>query len=249
MQKGASLAIRLDFGGQQVSAFGASAATSQVYRAGSFVGSVAEGGPCNCEIYTLTPHCNATHTECIGHLTAEKIFVCDVEIPLLTTCLVVSVEPDGQTSDEYYPRLSPDDKVVSADALHAAMQRAGFQSGIRALAVRTRNEPFGDFSAFFSNDAMRLIRRSGFEHVLVDFASVDKADDDGKLSNHRIFWDLPQDSRIESAKSQRTITEFIFVPQDVSDGLYALNLQIAPFMADAAPSKPVLYPLSTFKLI
>jgi hypothetical protein len=38
-----------------------------------------------------------------------------------------------------------------------------------------------------------------------------------------------------------TITEFIYVPNAVEDGEYFLNLQIAPFENDAAPSKPILY--------
>jgi hypothetical protein len=40
-----------------------------------------------------------------------------------------------------------------------------------------------------------------------------------------------------------TITEMIFVKDDISDGSYLLNLQIASFENDAAPSKPILYSL------
>ena len=38
-----------------------------------------------------------------------------------------------------------------------------------------------------------------------------------------------------------TITELIYVPDDIPDGLYLLNLQIASFEIDVSPSKPVLY--------
>jgi hypothetical protein len=31
------------------------------------------------------------------------------------------------------------------------------------------------------------------------------------------------------------------VPNDIDDGTYFLNLQIAPFENDATPSKPILY--------
>jgi hypothetical protein len=41
----------------------------------------------------------------------------------------------------------------------------------------------------------------------------------------------------------KTITEMIYVRDEVADGLYLLNLQIAPFVSDAAPSRPLLYPL------
>jgi hypothetical protein len=33
----------------------------------------------------------------------------------------------------------------------------------------------------------------------------------------------------------------IYVPNEVPDGTYILNLQIAPFENDASPSKPILY--------
>ena len=46
-----------------------------------------------------------------------------------------------------------------------------------------------------------------------------------------------------SARVDATITEMIFVPDTVEDGLYALSLQVAPFVADAAPSRPLLFAL------
>jgi hypothetical protein len=35
----------------------------------------------------------------------------------------------------------------------------------------------------------------------------------------------------------------IYVPDELSDDLYALSLQVAPFILDAAPSRPILFPL------
>jgi hypothetical protein len=43
--------------------------------------------------------------------------------------------------------------------------------------------------------------------------------------------------------SMNTITEMIYVPNEVEDGQYVLDLQIPNFVADAAPSRPVLYKL------
>ncbi len=79
---------------------------------------------------------------------------------------------------------------------------------------------------------MRHIVKLGVQHLLVDFPSVDKVDD-AKLINHHIFW----------AKNARkkTITELVYVPNNAKDGSYLLNLQVAAFEADAAPSRPVLY--------
>ncbi len=71
---------------------------------------------------------------------------------------------------------------------------------------------------------------------------MDKEHDEGKLLAHKAFWnvkdvnDLNADARLES-----TITEMIFVSNEVQDGSYLLNLQIASFENDASPSKPILY--------
>ncbi|HSD73628.1 MAG TPA: hypothetical protein VLB75_02595 [Steroidobacteraceae bacterium] len=34
-----------------------------------------------------------------------------------------------------------------------------------------------------------------------------------------------------------------FVPDETADGFYLLDLQLAPFVADATPSRPLLYPV------
>ena len=40
------------------------------------------------------------------------------------------------------------------------------------------------------------------------------------------------------------ITEMVFIPDEVEDGDYLLNLQIAPFFADTSPSRPILYKIN-----
>ncbi|MBK8304136.1 MAG: cyclase family protein [Chloracidobacterium sp.] len=58
--------------------------------------------------------------------------------------------------------------------------------------------------------------------------------DEGKLVNHRIFWNVEPGSREINAATRvnSTITELIYVPNEVADGEYLLNLQIAPFVSD-----------------
>ena len=92
-------------------------------------------------------------------------------------------------------------------------------------------------------EAIGLIVEKGFDHLVVDLPSVDRMFDEGKLSNHRLFWNVePGKFEVSSETRMRsTITELAFVPEDVLDGLYFLNLQIAPFVADASPSRPLLY--------
>lgn len=92
---------------------------------------------------------------------------------------------------------------------------------------------------------MALVASSGIQHLLVDLPSVDRMFDEGRLSAHRLFWEMPQGSQDveESNHSLKTITEMIYVDDSVSDGQYLLNLQIPSFVADAAPSRPIIYPI------
>jgi len=72
--------------------------------------------------------------------------------------------------------------------------------------------------------------------------SVDKEHDEGKLLAHKAFWNVTNINSLNNdARLNCTITELIFVSNEIEDGSYILNLQIASFENDASPSKPVLY--------
>ena len=98
-------------------------------------------------------------------------------------------------------------------------------------------------SAFFTIEAMNYIVSLGIKHLLVDMPSVDRLFDDGILSAHNIFWET-KDKAFNINTACKTITEMIFVPNEIKDGKYLLNLQIAPFSTDAAPSRPILYEIN-----
>ena len=90
---------------------------------------------------------------------------------------------------------------------------------------------------------MQFIVECGFDHLLVDLPSIDRLHDEGRLSNHRIFWEVEQGKfeTNEYTRNYSTITELIYVPNTIQDGSYLLNLQIAPFASDASPSRPILF--------
>ena len=71
--KGIDISIPLNFNGEQPNTYGVDRATSKPFQNGEFIGDTRKGGPCNFETYSFTPHCNGTHTECIGHITDERI--------------------------------------------------------------------------------------------------------------------------------------------------------------------------------
>jgi hypothetical protein len=92
---------------------------------------------------------------------------------------------------------------------------------------------------------MEWIVERGVSSLVVDLPSLDRAIDGGALAAHRIYWGLPfgeRDPRL-AARSRALVTELAYVPPAVPDGLYLLDLHVPAFGADAAPSRPVLYPI------
>ena len=83
---------------------------------------------------------------------------------------------------------------------------------------------------------MLRFRESGIQHILIDLPSVDKEKDNGALLAHKEFWNYNGEQRLKA-----TITELIYVPDYIKDGLYMMDLQVAPIENDAAPSRPILY--------
>src|SRR5437016_3350251 len=114
-----SVAVALDFRGSQPRHFGAPRASSRPFEAPGFLGSVERGASCNCETLTLIPHCNGTHTECVGHLTREPLDAHRVAPFGLLPALLVSIEPvDASTSREStHPTPHPDDQLITRHAL------------------------------------------------------------------------------------------------------------------------------------
>lgn len=237
------ISIPLQFGGPQPNHFGAPRATAEPLEAGGFIGDTRRGGSCNAEAYRLVPHCNGTHTECVGHVTDDRVSIRDVATACFVATLLISVET----------RRVNGDRQVTEAALNASLTVWG---GGRASGLIVRTLPnardkclqryeAASMPAYFTPDAMRSLVVLGIEHLLVDLPSVDRFHDEGKLAAHRIFWGLPAGSRCaaDATRAAATITEMIFVPDHVADGHYLLNLQLPPFMTDAAPSRPLLFPL------
>jgi hypothetical protein len=93
---------------------------------------------------------------------------------------------------------------------------------------------------------MQWIVALGIDHLVVDLPSIDRAADEGHLTAHRLFWGMPPQvtDAFHATRAHATVTELAYIDDAISDGLYLLNLQVAPFNADAAPSRPFLIELS-----
>jgi len=253
------LSIPLNFNGAQPNIYGVERAASKPCEAGSLVGDTRRGGSCNFEQYTFIPHCNGTHTECIGHITHERISVPDSLKDAFVLATLITVEPENalDTVDTYAPEKAAGDRLITRAALEKAFDGnaekppEGGTQITEALIIRTlpnddskkTRDYTEDPPPFFSLEAISYIAEKGVEHLLVDMPSIDRMYDEGKLSAHRIFWNMPPKSYEVNKESRihRTVTEMIYVPNEVKDGVYLLNLQIAPFAADAAPSRPLIF--------
>jgi len=203
------------------------------FKAGDFIGSVKEGSPVNFYNVEINPHGNGTHTECMGHI-SDKGYSINKElknyhhIAQLATLTPESIE-NG-------------DEVITEKQIEALL----LDENIKALIIRTfpneQSKKTRNYSetnpAYFTTQALEKLVSLGIEHLLIDLPSVDREYDDGKLAGHKVYWNFPEENRLHC-----TITEMIFVENDIMDGRYFLNLQIAPFEMDATPSKPILYRL------
>lgn len=249
------ISTRLEFLGDQPNAFGIPKARAYPYTSGDWVGDTRRGGSVNCFVVELCPHGNGTHTECVGHIVDERVAIADIlEDTLIPTWVVtVAVERLGGVEDDYSASHEADDEVICAAALREAL--VDCPDGVDALVVRTTPNPpskahatfSGNDPTYLTNDAMRVVRQHDFKHLLVDAPSVDREDDGGELPNHRIFWDVaPGASAFENVPSPRTITEMIYVPESIADGLWLLTIQIPDFVLDAAPSRVRLFPVVAF---
>jgi arylformamidase len=200
-------------------------------RMGDWVGDVNEGGSVNFRNIKFNPHGNGTHTECVGHISKEFVTINQCLKRFLFIAEVITVLPS---------ELENGDKIISKKAIEACL--AG--SKPEAIVIRTLGNSPAKLKHQYSNtnppymeeEAVLFLNSIGVEHLLLDMPSVDKEVDGGKLSAHHAFWQYPGHTQF-----QKTITELIYVPNEVDDGMYLLNIQIASFENDASPSKPVLY--------
>lgn len=254
-ERAASIAIPIRFEGEALSAFGAGPAASRAVSGPGFVGDTTQGGSCNVGELHLIPHCHGTHTECVGHLVDEHVSVDLVLRGTLfpATLVTVAPEPAAGHPEADGAVAAPGDRLVSTRALAALLGR-GPDPFHRAVVIRTTPNPPAKLVArydgaapppYLTAAAGALLADLGCDHVIVDLPSLDRMADAGKLAAHRAFFGLPAGSRALGAarRAHATITELVYIADEIADGRYLLDLQLAPLASDAAPSRPMLIPL------
>ena len=223
----------------QVKCFYAKDFVAEPYVSGDFVGSVKAGASINFYEIQMNPHGHGTHTECLGHITEQQESIQEQLKQFHFIAQLISVpltqKPDG-------------DQLISKAALLAACPEPLPEALIIRTLPNSNRKLTADYSGsnppYLEAGIMDYLVYQKVKHLLLDLPSVDKESDGGKLLNHRRFWNVEGHQAIDDSRKDCTITELIFVPDEIKDGLYLLNIQIPSIRLDAAPSKPVLYKMS-----
>ncbi len=250
------ISIPVDFEGDQLNYFNVQDPKSRPYETDNIKGSTLHGGGCNFDIVSIIPHCHTTHTECVGHIVDESILINSYALNGLKSAYVISVTPESglgknEKLSDYHCST---DKVITGGMMENKIGDLDFP--VEVLVVRTlpnSNEKLTmkynrkNIPPYFSLSAIEVIKKLNIIHLCIDLPSLDRAIDGGRLAGHHLFWDIPMNTHSLSQKepSTSTITELIFVPNEIKDGIYFINLQVANLSLDASFSRPVLYPIIT----
>lgn len=213
-----------------VNAWYLDAPTIEPVKDGDWVATVKDGACINFNNITFNPHAHGTHTECVGHIT-EKVHSINENLKqFFFLAEVITVAPE---------KLN-DDFVISKKQIQFALGNKKRDAVVIRTMPNTKEKLTRQYSntnpTYLLEEAVQYLKQKNIKHLLIDLPSIDKEKDDCQLLAHNAFWNTNGNLRFDA-----TITEFIYVPNNVEDGEYFLNLQIAPFENDAAPSKPILY--------
>jgi arylformamidase len=225
------ISLNLIPGKQGVNCFYSPLFEAEPVRAGTFVGATSEGGPVNFMNVKINPHGNGTHTECVGHISKEKVSINDVLKEFHFVSKLISVYPEVVENGDKVIKLNNIEELFKPDEADVVIIR----TLPNHIDKRQRNYS-GTNPPYIESAALSYFIKCGVKHFLIDLPSVDKEEDEGKLLGHKAFWEYPK-----TLNQNRTITELVYIPNEVEDGYYFLNLQIASFGIDVSPSKPVLY--------
>ena len=226
--------ISLPINENSVSAWNAPKMQIKPAKDGNWVGDVLQGASVNFNNIFFNPHAHCTHTECVGHISPNKEVLNDKLKQYFFMSKLISVCPKKKNHDLVITKNMIKKLVDSHD-------------NVDALIIRTLPNAKTKMSVNYSNtnppyllkEALDYLVEINIKHLLVDLPSIDKEQDDGALVGHKSFWQFNKETRLNC-----TITEFIYVDNNVKDDIYLLNLQFVPFSNDASPSRPVLFKLN-----
>jgi kynurenine formamidase len=201
-------------------------------RTDEFIGEVRSGGSVNFRNIFFNPHAHGTHTECLGHITPEIYSVSEQVRTFMHLAQLISISPENIEEDWVILPAHIPDKCIFSEIQSLIIRTTPNSPEKKSRNYSNTNPPY------ISAEAMQKIVDLGIRHLLIDQPSVDREVDGGALRAHRIFWGVPHNPRWDCS-----ITEMIYVADNIPDGCYLLNLSFPAFINDASPSRPLLFEL------
>lgn len=203
---------------------------------GDWIGKVSEGSSTNFNNIFFNPHGHGTHTECLGHITREFYSINQCLKQFFFTAELISITPEEIGVD----------RIITKSQIELALNGKTPEAIVIRTLPNLESKKHLNYSKtnppYLAEEAATYIQKIGIQHLLIDLPSVDREEDEGKLLAHKAFWNVKNVAELNAdARLNCTITEMIYVENNVNDGSYFLNIQIASFENDASPSKPVLY--------
>lgn len=204
-------------------------------KSGDFIGDIDQGGVVNFKNITINPHGNGTHTECVGHIISGDYTIHNSLKKCHSFARLVSVIPENVNEDTVVT-LS----TFPIDFFENLKEETIIIRTYPNTDAKLSKDYSGTNPTYIDAQVIKKLNQLGMQHLMTDLPSVDREMDGGALSAHRDFW-FPE-GRLDSGK---TITELVYIPNHIEDGLYLCNIQIISLQSDASPSKILLFkPLS-----
>jgi arylformamidase len=199
-----------------------------------FIGDISLGGPVNFKNIFINPHGNGTHTECVGHIMAGDFYISDVLTQSHYISQLVTVLPS---------QVGASDTCIMLSDLPDTMPN------IEAIIIRTLpnlpdklTKDYSDTNpCYIHHEAIKNLSQRGIKHLLIDIPSVDREVDGACFLGHKAWWGVDTGD----IDFHKTITELVYVDNEINDGLYLCSIQTLPIKMDASPSSVKLYILTS----
>ena len=224
------ISIPLTFSKKKLRAWGVPFPKKEPVKIGNWIGCVKDGGAVNFNNIWFNPHAHVTHTECFGHISIDEKNINTTQKDFFFFSKLITVSPEKKEQD-----LIISKKIIS----NKINNLFDFDTLIIRTLPNENNKKVKDYSnqnpPYLSEECLLYIKEIGVKNLLIDLPSIDKEKDEGEVRNHKLFFDYSKGG------NKNTITEMIYIPNEVIDGEYLLNLQFMPIENDAAPSRPILF--------
>ena len=132
------ISIPMLFNGEQPNTYNVGKAFAKAYETGDFIGDTRLGGGCNFEEYKIVTHCNGTHTECVGHISFERISINETLKDFFIQSTLISVTPEKafDTNENYIPQKNESDFLITKNILQEKLSEID-KDFLNGLIIRT----------------------------------------------------------------------------------------------------------------